>query len=237
MPAPALLNMFAAHTAAAASGPPVAGYVAWYDASDTGSITASGGRVSQWNDLSGNGWHLTQGTAGLQPLTGSVSVNGLNAIAFGYFSASGADNAMDSPAGLTISQPNTTFLVVRLDANGNGFMIDGLSGRQILGTTNPNYAIYAGSFVSSSAADTTGAHVWSANFNGASSELFIDGASNATGDASTGNYTAGLRVGRASTDNVPASGRVCEIIFYSSLLGTTNRQSVEAYLKAKWGTP
>lgn len=35
-------------------GPPVAGYSAWYDASDNASITESGGAVGEWRDKSGN---------------------------------------------------------------------------------------------------------------------------------------------------------------------------------------
>lgn len=30
---------------------------------------------------------------------------------------------------------------------------------------------------------------------------------------------------------------VCEIIVYNSALSTTDRQSVENYIKSKWGTP
>jgi len=44
------------------------GLVSWYDASDDSSITTIGGRVSQWSDKSGNGWHLTQSTSTLRPL-------------------------------------------------------------------------------------------------------------------------------------------------------------------------
>jgi hypothetical protein len=55
---------------------------AWYDASNAGSITSSGGAVSQWNDLSGNTRHVTQGTAGAKPTTGSRTQNGLNVLDF-----------------------------------------------------------------------------------------------------------------------------------------------------------
>src|SRR5439155_19226332 len=67
---------------ASSSTPPVAGYAAWYDASDTSTITASSNAVSQWNDKSGNGYHLTQGTGSRQPLTNTDTINGLNVIKF-----------------------------------------------------------------------------------------------------------------------------------------------------------
>ena len=39
----------------------------WLDASDDSSVTHSSNSVSQWNDLSGNGRHFTQGTSAEQP--------------------------------------------------------------------------------------------------------------------------------------------------------------------------
>ncbi len=54
----------------------------WYDASDLSTITDSGGSVSQWDDKSGNGLHLSQGTGSAQPETGSEKINGLNALDF-----------------------------------------------------------------------------------------------------------------------------------------------------------
>lgn len=55
---------------------------AWYDASDTSTITSSGGAVSQWNDKSGNGRNVTQASSASQPGTGAVTKNGLNVLTF-----------------------------------------------------------------------------------------------------------------------------------------------------------
>jgi hypothetical protein len=38
--------------------PPVTDYDVWYDASDTASVLTEGGAVVQWNDKSGNGYHV-----------------------------------------------------------------------------------------------------------------------------------------------------------------------------------
>jgi hypothetical protein len=54
----------------------------WLDASDTATITASLGSVSQWDDKSGNGRNVTQGTAAAQPTTGASTLNGLNVLNF-----------------------------------------------------------------------------------------------------------------------------------------------------------
>lgn len=68
--------------AAAFSPSDLAGLKAWYDASDAATITSSGGAVSQWNDKSGNGLHLSQGTAANRPTTGSATRNSLNVLSF-----------------------------------------------------------------------------------------------------------------------------------------------------------
>ncbi len=54
---------------------------AWYDASDVATITTSDGRLSEWRDKSGNGYHATQNTTADQPATGGA-INSLNAIDF-----------------------------------------------------------------------------------------------------------------------------------------------------------
>jgi hypothetical protein len=58
------------------------GMAAWYDASDKDMIVERKGIVSQWSDKSGSDRHMVQGTAGVQPTTGTRTINGLNAIEF-----------------------------------------------------------------------------------------------------------------------------------------------------------
>ena len=57
--------------------------LAWYDASDSGTIDDStdSGRVEQWSDKSGNNYHLTQTTLADKPYTGRT-INGLPAVDF-----------------------------------------------------------------------------------------------------------------------------------------------------------
>lgn len=54
--------------------------IAWYDASDAGTITDDGGGlVSSWLDKSGNGYHGSAG-GGNRPTTGTRTINSLNAL-------------------------------------------------------------------------------------------------------------------------------------------------------------
>jgi len=55
---------------------------AWYDASDTNTIVQTAGAVTNWNDISGNGYNLVQETPSKQPVTASDTIGGLNAINF-----------------------------------------------------------------------------------------------------------------------------------------------------------
>ena len=54
----------------------------WYDASDLGTITASEGAVSEWEDRSGNDNHLMQDSSDHQPTSGTSMINGLNVLDF-----------------------------------------------------------------------------------------------------------------------------------------------------------
>lgn len=62
--------------------PPVSGYKVWLDASDSTTITASSGSVSQWTDKSANAYTFTQATGSYQPTTGTRSISGKNALDF-----------------------------------------------------------------------------------------------------------------------------------------------------------
>jgi hypothetical protein len=54
----------------------------WLDASDTSTITASGGLVSAWADKSGNSRNMSQSTSSVQP-SYTDTKNGLSVVTFG----------------------------------------------------------------------------------------------------------------------------------------------------------
>ena len=54
----------------------------WYDAADAGTVLVSGGTIYQWNDKSGHGRNLTQGTAANQPTLAAGVLNGLPVVRF-----------------------------------------------------------------------------------------------------------------------------------------------------------
>lgn len=91
----------------------------WFDASNASSITSSSGLVSQWNDLSGNGLHLTQATSANQPTTGVTTQNGLNVINFSTKSMTTANSAASFPI-------VNFYAVVKSPANASNQVIAGV---------------------------------------------------------------------------------------------------------------
>src|SRR5215469_9229577 len=65
------------------------GLVAWYDGQNAASITLNGSTVSQWNDQSGHGYNVVQGTAANQPTYNATGLNGYPALVF-----NGSTNAL-----------------------------------------------------------------------------------------------------------------------------------------------
>lgn len=61
-------------------GPSFLNPVAWWDASRLDTITSLSDRVSEWRDISGNGYHMKQTTGARQPYTGLSTQNGRNVI-------------------------------------------------------------------------------------------------------------------------------------------------------------
>lgn len=205
--------------------------VAWYDASNAGSITQSGGFASQINDLSGNGYHLTQGTGASQPATGANTINGLNVLTF--------DNVDDNMAANTVpfTPPYSIFLVFRfasLDTSKrhDTFYAQGAGGNApVLFVENgtSNWDFYNGGGTTF-AADTS-AHSYSIIGASSGSGIYQDGSNKGTpgaGLSGSGGFTFGSH---------PANGYLAEMFVSSSAAGSTDQASAESYLRAKWGTP
>ena len=100
--------------------PPVSGYKVWLDASDTTTITSSGGSVSQWTDKSANAYTFTQATSTNQPTTGSRTINSKNVLNF-----DGTTDYLYSTAAISTwkflhSSASTIFIVGNMDVTNNG---------------------------------------------------------------------------------------------------------------------
>lgn len=231
------------------SGPPVSGYSAWWDATQITGVSDGEG-VSEWADLSGNGYNWTQADTGYQPIyynvTESQLVNGHPAVWFYPADQNCFDNT-----GPTYGAAQTVFLV------GSGFTgtdayLTGSSNSYshgpaiIFGYTAGELQYYA-ELSSGTAADeqtfgtvnaSTFAACWSQTDGSNLSGYLNNGTavfSVTPHNANSGVVNEYLGTSVQSGSGNYASGAICEMIIYPSQLTATQIASVMSYLTSKWG--
>lgn len=195
-----------------------------------GTPSLDGALVSDWLDQSGQLRDLSQ-SGSQRPLLKLAIQNGKPVVRF-----DGTNDAMTSATITTKNEPFTVFTVAkRASAAANGAIFDGktTNGRILLNNV-PQYRILGGT-----AAGTSDAlwHALSMIANASSDQLWVDGASVIGPSAQGTGVLDGYTVGSDATAANWLNGDIAEVLIYDTALGTTDRQSVEAYLKAKWGTP
>ena len=238
---PALMLLMQAR--AASSWTPAslgAALFAWYDPSDTSTITHGSGVVSELGDKSGNARHLKQTSPGSRPSTGTRTINSLNVIDYNNW------ERFLSAASLTIPSPVTVAAISAHDAlkkdSGCVVALGGTVGytpraRCSADTGGEGWSIKGSVTLSQSSAITLGApYLTTAVLNGASSLLRVNRTQVISGDAGT--YT-GDRILLASAGVAGSAygidGQIGEVVVVSGALTGTDLSSLEAYLSAKWG--
>lgn len=214
--------------------PPVVGYFMWYDATQITGLSDGAALVS-WPDESGNGRNLTviTGTPTYYSSTTAKLIHGHPVV---YFNG---DGSAEQTGTLTLSQPFTIFVIMRMDTSnamapwgqGSG-TIDFFSS----GGVGAQLRLFAGATLAGGAADTA-VHVITSQVNGASSLVREDGTViMGPGTAGTNTITTPFLVGAAATGTgvLNFQGPIGELLFYPSALTTSQMASVEAYLAAKW---
>lgn len=206
----------------------LSGLVAWYDASDTATITASGGAVSQWNDKYGTN-HVTQGTAAWKPTTGTRTQNGKNVLDF--------DGNDYLSVAVTVSQPWTVYVFHASDDPGAGqyqFFGQYAGSMPTFYIEGNVYKLYAGSVVTSAIAETSAFRFAAAVANGASSKGYVDGSTFTGSAGATG--LPGFNIGSFSGGLVGLDGVIGEVIVCSGAHSDATVAQVRTYAQAKWGT-
>lgn len=220
---------------------------AWYDSSDTSTITKSGSNVISFADKSGNGNTLTQGTPADGPT--ETTVNSLNALALTSSQSLYVYTSTGLPSGNAVW---TWFLVT---AWGSGALTNYSSAVGFGQTTGNGVGIYCQSgygialgtsinakWANSPAVDTS-LHVYQITYNGGNVEdgnnvqITVDGSfitdTNIYGTNGPPDITGvGLAIGISSW-----SGTFCEETVYSAALDPTGAQGqlMQGYYAWKWG--
>jgi len=243
-------------TLAAFSPLTVANCELWLDASDSSSVTLTSSAVSQWNDLSGNNRHATQGTGNNRP-TYTDKVNGRNVITFDGTN----DSLISGLASSVVTGYATLFCVARPSSSwtaGTANFKTPLMARNSDGSSAWGICLYNDAGVGTGRLSLT--HQWrGAGYNNTAGSVVATGVFqlfsaviSATGtdrrvSGSSSNYPATLTAGTGGASNRyltvgedPTQSRywtdyVAEVLAYSRALTTAEVLSIESYLIAKWG--
>ena len=205
------------------------GPAAWFLKGQGQTVTGSG--VSQWDDLSGNGRHLLQGTDSARPALqadGSVLFNGTSH----YLKC----NAF------TLNQPEWVVWVGKQVSWTNGdIFCDG----NATGTLYINQASSSPNITASANNSTTtvglnaglavgSVGVVSAVFNGASSSLQVNRAAAVTGDVGAGN-AGGLTLGARASGSANSNISTSELIVFPFAPTAEQQSRIIAGLMARHG--
>lgn len=213
----------------------IGGLRLWLDAQDSTSLVQSGGKVSKWYDNSTWGSDVSQATDANRPTTGSA-INGHPALSFNGAGQYLQKLDFGATGGLNLG---TVFIVAQETSDASGatslLWIDGNTSAGVFINSHHLRYLQSGGQDQSVASVSDGVgFVGSIVISGTSGKIAIDG-----------NTTAGLTLGPCTLNDLHVGlragaswlGLIGEILIYIVPLNDTDRQTVEAYLKAKWGTP
>ena len=218
----------------------VTGLYAWYDAADASTITLNGSTVSQWNDKSGNGRNLVQSTALNQPGYVSSGINNKPAIA-----PDGVDDSLSLSASVSAYLPKYIVGAFKpISTNGGpwvkaGGLSDGVAFGQGVSTLDSDglnvVALHEGvAWKNSAIAMTQNAGVIASyQYETCFFRTFPYGTADLA-DASLLSAT-NIFVGGYSTSSRYTDGYIGEVLIYTAVPNTADRQKIEKYLGSKWG--
>ena len=226
--------------------PPSANLLARYIAG-TG-ITSSSGRISQWNDQSGNNYHATQATGASQPFE-FTSLGGLPVVGFpikhGQNSPVSISSFLDIPSGLTIANRSCSIWVITsiYDNNINAGTIFSLGssyngGPWIRTSTAPTGAISAigGGGKSSTIPMPLNKCLVGAISSASDVKVYTQTATQTLAVATLDSSYTGGAIGRYANNGVNfGKCDIFEILVYSGVQGSTEISAVRAYAAAKYG--
>jgi len=243
-----LCGFFRAEDAGAFEPTNLTGCVMWLQAAQAAIVTNNvPGRVSQWNDLSGNGNHAYQTDANRQPLYQAEGPGGQPTLFFDRRNYSDA-----YAAGLLttnyLTNSYSVFVVARVvDANERGY-----TWRRILPTRDANWLLgtytEGGSFFAHSNGELSGTvtrfkSVFTFNrtytlsaVNTMTEQRFFVNGFDLTGSPERTLAPGRLTIGGAgSTSADPSDALISEVIAYDRALTVLEREEVETYLAGRYG--
>lgn len=224
--------------------PVTANLTGYWDASNSSSVTLSSGKVSQLNDLSGNGRHMVQATGANQPTYATAVKNGLNAMQF-------SGSQFMEPSSTWSQTDCTLFIVVKFDSSAT-MIATGYTNYKIMlmniRQDSANYwsyqmepGGYGSYFFWEDGASNTNWHYFGLvrPDSGSTAIGTVDNGGSWGAAAGNGSLaaigTGKLTIGRRQDTAAPLTGYIGEVIQYSGQMGSSDRTLVNNYLATKWG--
>lgn len=229
----------------------------WLDADDASTITESGGLVSQWDDKSGDGNHMTQGTGSAQPTYAATGFNSMPALQFNTdkYLGNSSPSGLDSQGDLFYASvfQITTSSSYRMIMGGRGAFNEaaGANGIPILQQlgTSPQLGIHntgvAATLIRVVVTDITQGHLATVGRaggiigNGGTVTVTASGASSSYSTTGTQTWNSAANAvfqigGRQQSGTSWLLGSISECIAMQRNATTGEREKVEGYLAHKW---
>lgn len=230
----------------------ISGLKLWLDIANTSSLTFNGSTVSQVNDLSGNGFHATQGTANNQPTYQAAGFNSKPTLSFDTTdsitsSATIADYFLTPTSAPTFTllmacysplAADTGQIVFGSDSQANGRVLfsnnfGGNAGNVLFDTVNAT----GGRMNQVISQPTVAPHIMTIYRHGATMAFRVDGVTLVTKTNASGNFattTAKLQLGKCDGGG-GNSMYLSECIVYAAALSGSDLAKAERGLGKKWG--
>lgn len=202
---------------------------------DTGLIL-NGTKVVEWQDVSGNGNHISQANAIRQPVFIDSVHNNYGSVLF-----DGTNDFLKANS-FPLNQPTTIFLVFRNEDNSNNsYYFDGnLVNSMRFSKSGGQYTLYAGSFFNTPLSFSPDYNIITSCFNGGQSfvrEDLVQTTNGNPGVSSGDGFTIG-GLGIITTNPVNYAKFYCsEILIFNDSLSSESIDTIEAYLKNKYAPP
>jgi hypothetical protein len=205
----------------------------WLDADDADTITLNGSTVSQWDDKSGSGNHVSNGVAADQPVYEATGFNGLPTVNW-----TATNHALRTSMSLPVTDLNLFFVAdLRLLSQGaciidieNVRRIFAANGQLFSSSWNPPY---------NNGNPFTGVGQRICGFTtGPTNQIIYENGTAVSTIAPipaavvNGSVALGSRVGSNSNG---LNGKMSEVVMVSSTMTSDDRQKLEGYLAHKWG--
>ena len=195
--------------------------------------TASSDPVGYWGDKSGNGRHAVQATSGSRPTISATAQNGRKQLLF-----DNSNDRLSLSSGLSLGTTGYSVLAVLRHLGGFTVWLEGGSLNPYF-STHPsiNTGLYhwdgAVAVEATAALPVGSAAVVSGIISPSSRALYSQSALAVTG-AGTSRAATIQNIG-ATSSGFNWNGNIDELLVYSKVLTTAERQRAERYLAARWG--